>query len=209
MSSDSALPALLARRGARTVLCAGNGLSMEAIALSRLGFEVTALDVSTVPARAFEALLQAPTPPATSMHGSAVHAPRDGGSLVFVTGDLLKPETCPGPFDVVIERRTVQLMARGTRPVALERLTARLGERGIFVSHQHDGGWRPGTPLTHYAEAWLTSRGFILWPDASRDPEPSAARLAYLRCDDRVIPGSRQDGRPPYRVPVVVPAGPL
>ena len=46
MSSDTALPRLLAVRGARTILCAGNGLSMEAISLALLGFDVTALDIS-------------------------------------------------------------------------------------------------------------------------------------------------------------------
>lgn len=181
MSSDSALPALLARRGARTVLCAGNGLSMEAIALSRLGFEVTALDVSNVPARVLESVLSAETAPVTSMHGAGDQPPMDGGSVTFVTGDLLEPEVCPGPFDVVIERRTVQLLARETRPLALERLAARLGTRGIVVSQQHDGGWRPGQPRVHYAEAWLTSHGFAVWTDASGDREASAPRLAYLR----------------------------
>jgi len=43
MSSDPTLPALLSRRGARTVLCAGNGLSIEPIALALLGFRVTVL----------------------------------------------------------------------------------------------------------------------------------------------------------------------
>jgi hypothetical protein len=41
MSSDRGLAGLLIDRGARTVLCVGNGLSTEALAVALLGFEVS------------------------------------------------------------------------------------------------------------------------------------------------------------------------
>jgi hypothetical protein len=50
MSSDSGLVDLLSRRGAETILCAGNGMSMEAVSLALFGFHVTALDIAKVPA---------------------------------------------------------------------------------------------------------------------------------------------------------------
>jgi hypothetical protein len=208
MSSDAALPGLLTRRGSQTILCAGNGLSSEALSLTLLGFQVTALDISAVPARVLGRMLHNPEHPAhripgfgigddnavtfacdapidpelcPAMHRSAAHAPRGGGALAFVTGDLMDPNVCPGPFDVVIERRTVQLFPQHEQISALDRLIGRLAERGVFVSHEHQGGWRPGEPRTHLAEAWLTSRGFVLRSEAEGDPRDSVQRLASLR----------------------------
>ena len=54
VSSDDALPGLLTRRGSRTILCAGNGLSLEALSLALLGFQVTALDISAVAVHALD-----------------------------------------------------------------------------------------------------------------------------------------------------------
>ena len=53
-ASDPALPALLARRGVRTILCVGNGNSEEAAALALLGFDVTMLDISPILATYFK-----------------------------------------------------------------------------------------------------------------------------------------------------------
>ena len=207
MSSDDALPGLLARRGSRTILCAGNGLSSEALSLALLGFQVTALDISAVAARALERMLRGPEHPVhripgfafgddnavtvagdgpidpelcPDMHRSADHAPKGGGALAFVTGDLMDPEVCPGPFDVVIERRTVQLFPQHEQISALHRLVERLAESGVFVSHEHQGGWEPGETRSHHAEAWLRSRGFVVRSDAEGEQPDSAPRLAYL-----------------------------
>jgi hypothetical protein len=49
------------------------------------------------------------------------------------------------------------------------------------VSHQHDGGWRPGKPRKHYAEAWLRSAGFVFWSAQERVKCDSVARVATLR----------------------------
>lgn len=207
MSSDPALPPLLERRDARTVLCAGNGLSNEALALALMGFHVTALDISSVPAQLLVQVLRDPgnqiyRNPGLSiaddggfafngidpidpglcpaMHRSAHHAPRHGGTLSFVTGDLMDPGVCAGPFDVVIERRTVQLFPEGDRRRGYDRLVSRLGERGVFVSHEHRGRWKPGEERVHYASAWGKADGLVLRSEAQEAESVSAPRLAYL-----------------------------
>jgi hypothetical protein len=207
MSSDSGLPDLLVSRGATTVLCAGNGLSTEALALALLGFHVTAFDISEVPAHVLGQMLRSETHPLRQIpgfslgsdgivsfgrsgpidpelcppiHRSANRVPQGGGSLSLVTGDLTRGDICPGPFDAVIERRTVQLFPAAERIPAYERLAARLARRGLFVSHEHQGGWRPGQSRTHHAEAWLTSHGFVLRHMSQADPQDAAERLAYL-----------------------------
>lgn len=207
MASDATLPALLSRREARTVLCAGNGLSTEAISLALHGFDVTALDISSVPAQLLAAQMRRPEsrlnripgmavrddgsvtisvsgliepemcPP---MHQSADCPNKGGGALSFVTGDLTDPELCPGPFDVVIERRTLQLFQGTAQAEALDRLIARLRAPGVFVSHQHAGGWRPGDERTHYAESWLQSRGFVVRSGKESREHDSTPRLACL-----------------------------
>ena len=50
MASDPRLVPLLIERGVTSILCAGNGLSSEACALALHGFDVTALDIASIPA---------------------------------------------------------------------------------------------------------------------------------------------------------------
>jgi hypothetical protein len=207
MSSDTKLTGLLAGRGSTEILCAGIGLSIEAISLALHGFNVTALDVSAMPEELFGGMLRdtehpirqipgfgmgddgsvtfggaGPIDPALCppMHLGADYPPRGGGSARFVTGDLTDPEVCPGPFDVVIERRTLQLFPEEEQLVALDRLVARLSSRGAFVSQQHEGRWRPGDDRTHYAEVWLASRGFVMHSEPTLQESGVAARLACL-----------------------------
>lgn len=207
MSSDTTLPGLLARRNARTILCAGNGLSTEAISLALHGFTMTALDISAVPGEVFGAMVRDAKHPlrripgfslrddgsvafdaggsidpelCPPMHRSADYSPRGGGSLSFVTGDLMDPQESTGPFDVVVERRTLQLFPEADRLVALDRLVARLSNRGVFVSQQHEGKLKPGDDRTHYAEAWLASRGFVIESGTTSRDSSVAERLACL-----------------------------
>jgi hypothetical protein len=206
MSSDAGLPGLLAERECQTILCAGNGWSMEAVSLSLLGFQVTSLDIAPVIAETMRQTFEHPEHPLRRipgfalrddgsihftapgpidaelcpvLHRSEQRRPCGGGSLTLATGDLVDPSICPGPFDVVIERRTVQLFPADERFGAIERLTARLADRGMFLSHQHDGGWRPGEDRTHYAAAWLEAMGFVVRSNVTGD-DRSAQRLAYL-----------------------------
>jgi hypothetical protein len=110
------------------------------------------------------------------MHQSAACPNQGGGTLTFVTGDLMDPDVCPGPFDVVIERRTLQLFPATEQMEGLERLIARLGTPGLFVSHQHLGCWRPGDSREHYARARLVSHRFDLGHTTFA---PRLARLVF------------------------------
>jgi hypothetical protein len=206
MSSDSRLPLVLASRGAQTILCVGNGLSWEAWSLALHGFEVTGLDISAIPRAHFlsvardeqHAVRRVPgfvldedgTVTFTlagaidprlcpAIHQGEGHPPRGGGRLRFAQGDLTDLAVCPGPFDVIVERRTLQLFPKAERLLALDRLVERLSPRGVLVSHEHQGGWRPGMSRTHHGESALVSKGFVVAAgDAAADRE--AARLAYL-----------------------------
>lgn len=206
-ASDPALPALLERRGARTVLCVGNGLSEEPAALALCGFDVVALDLSPVVATYSRLSLSehghplrrvpgfqlgddgvvrfgAPGPIdptlCPSIHQPAELAPQGGGSLRFVTGDLSSKLVSPGPFDAVIERRTLQHFRESDQVAGLERLAARLAARGTLVSQEHRVGKGPDFVNPHFAEAWLIEHGFSRY-DARRPEENDAApRLAYL-----------------------------
>lgn len=206
MASDPGLVGLLSNRKVRTILCVGNGLSSEAASLALHGFDVVALDLSSVPAAVHRARLEHPQHPVRRisgfsvgddgtwtlgppdpipaelcppMHRNPVRPNRGGGSLLFVTGDLMDPSVCPGPFDAIIERRTLQLFPEADLPEALERVTARLAVAGTFVSHQHQGCWKPPMPRTHFAEAWLAARGFALAP-AEQEAPGSGRPIAHL-----------------------------
>lgn len=205
MSSNPGLIDLLVRRGVSSVLCAGNGLSTEALALALHGFHVTALDISSVtttgllrmlsdPAHRLRAIpgfsVEGPTvrfgtagPIAADLcppiHRSTAHTPKAGGSLTLVTGDLSTSTICPGPFDAVIERRTLQLFPRDEQAAALKALTERLAAKGTFISHQHSGGGFPGK-VSHYADGCIEALGFVLPRQADPQSLDTVPRLASL-----------------------------
>jgi hypothetical protein len=179
-----ALVATMRREGWQSVLCVGNGLSGEAAALADAGFAVTALDRSAF------AIAHAPpvapeSPPFAAYFGQAFS--RTGGSLRFVHGDLFDAQVCPGPFDVIIERRTLQLWSRFA-PVAdgddcdrgLAAVTARLADAGLVVSHQHMGAWRPDQSRQHFAQQWLQDRGFLIASDWAPSEPGRPGRRAWL-----------------------------
>ncbi len=165
---------LMRAEGLRTVLCVGNGLSLEAHALCAAGFQATALDLS-----AFSmAVLRKATPSAEHLcrliGGRTLQA---GGTLTCVGGDLRDPSVCAGPYDVVIERRTLQLFPDDLRPAALERVTARLAARGLIVSHSHDGAWKPPAPWRHWTRDWFRQQGWQEWRPGASHPGGQAVYL--------------------------------
>jgi SAM-dependent methyltransferase len=164
MSSNRELPGLLRRRGVRRVLCAGSGLSAEPHALARMGFDVTALDLSPRATELGPTLDFGPDPRMHRAEGASAAAVPPG-TLSYIAGDLLDASICPGPFDCIIERRTVQLLP--DRELALDRLAARLGLRGLLISHVH-GAWRPGLSREHFAQRWALKRGFSHNDEAER-----------------------------------------
>ena len=207
MSSDEQLLGLLTRRGATTVLCAGNGLSSEALSLAVHGFQVTALDLSPVAGARMAKSLCDPDHPMQQIPGfritddgvvfdgsgpipsqlcPKIHRTDDtaaqrGGSLRFVSGDLTVSDVYPGPFDVVIERRTVQLFPDGEQESALDRLAGRLAARGTLVTHLHDGCGGPDRHRPHHAREWSRSRGFVVDYEVNEEMQRSAQRLVCLR----------------------------
>jgi hypothetical protein len=207
MAGDPRFPTLLAARGVRSILCVGNGASREALSLALLGFHVTALDIAGLIAFVMHRTLDDPRHPVRRIPGfvrgddgtfafgdasrigalpfPVMHA-RDpqrlpgGGSIKFVTGDLIDHETAPGPFDAVIERRTLQLFSGDDQRIGFSRLAARLGERGTFASHAHHGSWKHGEPCTHFAAEWCEALGFVRHRDLGAAAPVAAPRVALL-----------------------------
>jgi 2-polyprenyl-3-methyl-5-hydroxy-6-metoxy-1,4-benzoquinol methylase len=156
----------------RTVLCAGSGLSLEPLALAAAGFRVTALDLS---ARALHVIGHAP--PSSNYTDTFLDPQqlRPGGSVEWVAGDIMDVACCPGPFDVIIERRTAQ-----NYPELAEILTpliGRLSSEGVFVTHCHDGAWRPPARPRHRVGDWLKKQDWRFW-DGTRTKPPG--RVAWL-----------------------------
>jgi hypothetical protein len=175
---DEQLIEAMQSRGVKTVLCAGNGISQEPRALAAAGFKVTAMDLS--PAATYLAELWQFTPDELDRFCRKEQR-RAGGSATFVTGSIFDPAVCPGPFDVIIERRMLQLSPEEERGNALEALTARLSVDGLFLSHCHDGGWRPPAEPVHLVERCLRERN---WPIAKvgwKERFAYRGRVAWLQ----------------------------
>lgn len=161
--ADGALIDAMRANGLRSVLCVGAGLSMEPHALAVAGFDVAVLDLSPL-----VILAMAKTrPPAEHLTRFLEgREPRAGGSLAAVAGDLRDLALCPGPFDVIIERKTLQLFHED-RDGAMAAVIQRLAPNGLLFSHAHNGAWRPSEPRTHPLEAWFDERR---WPRWRRGP---------------------------------------
>jgi len=172
---DRRLVEVMNSEGMKTVLCAGSGISQEPSALAEAGFEVMALDLSpqaiafirdrTLSAEGFD-------------HFCAPDTRRPGGRLDFITGNILDPTVCPGPFDVIIERLTAQNYLNGDIGAVLAGLAKRLSPGGIFLSHCHDGSWRPPAERRHFTKAWFQENQWTIW-DGSSGPKPQG-QVAWL-----------------------------
>ena len=170
---DGDLVDTMRANGLNTVLCVGNGVSQEPRALAWAGFDVTALDLSPY---ATEVAKEA-TPP-TELLAQLVGGRSGGlnGNLKFVSGNLCDAECCPGPYDVVIERLTLQLYSDEYKPRALQAVADRVASPGIFFSQSHNGGWKPPAPCVHANEWWFRAKGWPIWPCDG----PLTTRVAWL-----------------------------
>ncbi len=176
VNSDELLIGVMVKYGLKKVLCTGNGLSQEPQALARAGFDVTALDLSPIASGLAEAHRFSPKDH-NYFYDSGTERP--AGHLDFVVGNLLDTAVCPGPFDVIIERRTVQLFPEQDLPTALQVLAGRLGSVGIFLSHCNDRAYMSQRrPHFHASESWFREQGWMIW-----DGAPGATlsgRVAWL-----------------------------
>jgi len=200
---DDLLVHVMAEYGLRSVLCAGNGVSQEPRALARAGFDVTAMDISAV-AMAFAENYE----PKPKLLGQFVSPSffQPGGRLQFVVGNLLDSSVCPGPFDVVIERRTVERFAAPDLERGLSALAERLSPVGIFLSMCFDDnfpaalGWsQHESGYFHASESWFRRHGWTLWEDVPRSPLVGQAALlvragSLKRRPDNLLAGSPGNG---------------
>jgi hypothetical protein len=171
---DSALVAFMARSGLTRVLCAGTGTSQEPRILADAGLRVVALDISPVALQLAQEWVQ----PEESAQIVDPTLRRSGGAVEYVVGSILDPSLCPGPFDVVIERRTLQIFSSDERQQAVQALARRLGGQGLFVSHCHDAAWRPPAKPLHATESIFRTLG---WPILTEAPaEKLETRSAWL-----------------------------
>jgi hypothetical protein len=172
-TDDGNLVDAMRANGLKTVLCVGNGLSQEARALAWVGFDVTAIDLSP-----FATEVASATTPPDALLNRLVEGRSRGpmGRLEFVVGDICDAACCPGPYDVVIERKTLQLFPDADRAPAMQAVANRLASPGIFFSHAHDGGWKPPASPRHAPAAWFRSEGWPVW----RGETPLKTRVAWL-----------------------------
>ncbi|MGE3164369.1 MAG: hypothetical protein AB7O52_05665 [Planctomycetota bacterium] len=158
--------------GLRTVLCVGSGVSMEPRALESAGFEVTALDLSPLAMEVLRINTPQPEYLADFLSGRPL---AEGGSLTIVAGDLLDETTCPGPYDVIIERRTLQLFVGSDLPRAIDAVAKRMGDPSVLMSQSHDGAWRPPAQPRNKVAECLTGLCWEPWNGRT----PLAGRVAW------------------------------
>ncbi len=156
---DRELLRVIEARGFQSVLCIGSGLALEPHALAAAGLRVTMLDISSNVVAAMRAWSLEPDAFTRILDASQL---RPGGSLECLAGDLINPSVCPGPYDVIIERKTLQLFPESERGDALATVAARMNPNGILFTHAHDGRGGPGRPSTHVVGPFLERSGFTV-----------------------------------------------
>jgi SAM-dependent methyltransferase len=172
---DGEIIDVMRANGLKKVLCLGNGTSQEPRALAWAGFDVTALDLSP-----FATQVASGAAPPEELLEQLIGGRSPGlqGELEFVVGDLRDVTCCPGPFDVVIDRRTLQLYPDVDRSSAMHAVANRLASPGIFFSQSHDGGWRPPAPRRHACESWFRDAGWQFW--GGNNNTPLTGQVAWL-----------------------------
>ena len=134
-ANTNMLVPLLAQRRARRVLCVGNGKSLEAHLLVAEGFEVDTLDVS---AEANSYLATMDSSKAKAAWPFRMPLPEFQGAPSIHIGDIRDTDACPGPFDAIIIRRTLQYYEDAEASRILDGLWRRLSETGLLVLEDHN-----------------------------------------------------------------------
>ena len=135
-------------------------MSQEPKALAVVGFQVVALDFSSV-ALSISASWEPKFKDLEIYYDPKWR--RKGGYLEYVEGDILNPTVCPGPFDVIIERRTSQLLPEEQKAVFMEALAKRLSPEGILFCHSHDASWSPPEKPRHFTRTWFEKNKWNFW----------------------------------------------
>lgn len=173
-SQDDELIQVMQQCGLRSVLCVGSGIAQEPRAIAAAGFNVSVLDLSPVALQLAQSWELQPSDLACFFDESLR---RPGGQVEYVVGDLTDPSLCPGPFDVIIERRTLQLFSPQERPRALDALETRLQPEGILLSHCHHGGWKPSEPRIHFLRELFEQRGWTICDEELGQKPPGRVAL--------------------------------
>jgi hypothetical protein len=173
---DSALVNFMRKNGIHKVLCAGNGISQEPKALGAAGLEVTALDLSPFAVRICEETDFDDDYRRRLLDDELM---RPGGSVSYVVGDIMDPTVCPGPYDMIIERRTAQIFEGSSMDEALAALSKRLSGTNAFFTHCHHGAWRPGDKREPRTERWFRDQGWAIW-DGRDMVNSGSRRLAWI-----------------------------
>ncbi|MDQ3488338.1 MAG: hypothetical protein M3468_11470 [Acidobacteriota bacterium] len=90
----------------------------------------------------------------------------------FWRDGLASGTACPGPFDVIIERRTLQLFYEEELPGAMKAVADRLASPGIFLSHSHRNRGAEGMSQA----GWFRAQGWPFWSSTT----PLTSKTAWL-----------------------------
>ncbi|TAF06644.1 MAG: hypothetical protein EAZ77_11895 [Nostocales cyanobacterium] len=163
--SDFLIP-FLKKLGYQTILCAGNGISLEPYALAYAGFDVTALDVSGYANQYVSNYKISDKELKYISYFSDLNIEEISTEILqkvktvkFVTGSICDADICPGLFDVIITRRTVQLfniISQEQVIAAMQSLLNRLSPTGLLINHGHNA-----YAINDFLQNWLLSRGIF------------------------------------------------
>jgi len=144
------------------------------------GFAVTGLDISRV---ALAYARRGESWEAFRTHFLGDVEERPGGTCAFVEGDLFDSAVCPGPYDIVMCRNTIQYFQHdGRLEAALASLVRRLTPTGILLI-----GTYGAVPAFDVIDDWLSLNGFQLVRGGAAGPEamfpkPPYRRVAWTLC---------------------------
>ncbi len=150
------LMSLIQKMGYTTALSVGCGISLEVRGFAAGGLHAIGLDASQV-AIDYAAKCTLFTTYQDQFLEPHEHTP--DGIVEFLVGNFLDPTVCPGPFDVIVSRGTIQYFHRlNMLDTALQSLANRLNATGILVIGTH-GDIPAMEPITN----WLHAHDFTVY----------------------------------------------
>lgn len=172
--TDELVP-ILRKLDLRKILCVGNGVSLEALALAYAGFEVDVLDISKE-AIDFISNYELTDNDLKKFYSENQH--HEGGKINYIVGDFTDKSICPGSYDVIITRRTLQYFTRNNFFRTLNTLIEKLNEGGMFVNHTHNA-----YDVNFAIEKYLSILNFVIYRSNSNKDFPSLVdkqKIAWL-----------------------------